>query len=350
MRQLIMFVQKPQDVSEPAVQDLSGDMDALAVLLAMSIFSGHEAQDLLWYGKTALQDPLLDRPSNERRCSSLEPSDPRCEVKVLRKTPQSQILKPFDRSKGQVVALVAGQALNCGIGPHEWSYDLLDSKATDLSAKDVLRWTKLSEWLDKHEQRNPRHEVAISQSEDLSPENSLYWKLLDGPSGESVPKSALRVHVSDLPGAPTVSLDHDLWFYAWFFVVQTKVLLTLLVALPLVYGGIHLTTWNFHFASHTEHLLWKIACIDIMGTIPLGVAFYACISTISGIYTNQVSVDRELSADEMLGYIYWISFTPLFIFYTLSRIYIVVESFIGLRHVPLGVYAAIPWVQDIPHI
>ena len=122
------------------------------------------------------------------------------------------------------------------------------------------------------------------------------------------------------------------------FVVETKVLLILLVALPLIYGGIHLTTWNFHFASQTEHLLWKIACIDIMGTIPLGVTLFMCIMRI------------QIDLDFLYEYIPWIIFPPLFICYAISRIYIVVESFISLRHVPIGVYAAIPWVQDIPHI
>lgn len=131
------------------------------MLLVMSRLSDSystEALDLVWYGKTALQDPLLDSPFNERRCSGLEPSDPQYEVKVLRKTSKSQILEPFDRSKGQVVALVLGQALNCGIGPLRWGKQPI----TYLTAKDVLRWSKLSERLDRFEQRPQRQEVAVS--------------------------------------------------------------------------------------------------------------------------------------------------------------------------------------------
>ena len=40
----------------------------------------------------------------------------------------------------------------------------------------------------------------------------------------------------------------------------------------------------------------------------------------------------------------------LCLLYILSRLYIVVEAFISLRHVPIGVYAAVPWVQAIPHV
>ena len=315
-------------------------MDILAVLLAMSIIPGHrfpEAGRLIWYGKRALQDPHLERPSNERQNSSLEPSDPQYEVKVLRKTPESQILEPFDRSKGEVVALVLGQALDCGIGP------CVEDSTTYLSAKDVLRWSKISEWLDKYEPRNSRLEVAISQSEGL---DSLMWKLS---VEERLPRDAVSVHVSDLPGDSLGVLYSDIAVDAMSIVVNNNVFLTLLVGLPLVYGGIHLTTWNFHFASQIEHSLWKIACIDIMGTIPLGATFSACLFS---FLRSRSRRRRRVSTTMYIlrTTVSLILLSPLFIFYALSRIYIVVESFISLRHVPIGVYAAIPWVQVIPHI
>ena len=43
-------------------------------------------------------------------------------------------------------------------------------------------------------------------------------------------------------------------------------------------------------------------------------------------------------------------FCSAFISYTLMRVYIVVESFISLRHVPIGVYAALLWALGIPHV
>lgn len=42
--------------------------------------------------------------------------------------------------------------------------------------------------------------------------------------------------------------------------------------------------------------------------------------------------------------------TMLDLLYTASRLYLVTESFLSLRHVPIGAYAAVPWVQTIPHI
>ena len=45
-----------------------------------------------------------------------------------------------------------------------------------------------------------------------------------------------------------------------------------------------------------------------------------------------------------------IIFALLALAYSLSRVYLVVESFISLRHAPIGAYAAVPWVEAVPHI
>ena len=292
---------------------MSDNMDLLAALLIMSNTPYlAEAYGLVWYGKTALQDPLLNRAYNERRLSSLEPSDPRYEVMVLRNEPRSQILQPFDRSKGHVVALVPGQALNCGVGPSRLS------GVTYLSAKDVLRWSKLAKWLDKYEQRQLRDQVTISQSEELDSYDSMWRKLFWSPFNKLVHLNALSVHVPDLPlpGDSSVALHSDMWSDVVFFLWKSNVLLILLVALPLVYGGIHLTAWNFQFASQAEHLLWKIASIDIMGTIPLGLTFFRCNFEWTDEYDG-VSV-----ASPSVKCISWILLAPMSIFYALSRIYI----------------------------
>ncbi|KKP00551.1 hypothetical protein THAR02_07355 [Trichoderma harzianum] len=43
----------------------------------------------------------------------------------------------------------------------------------------------------------------------------------------------------------------------------------LLVLSLVIYGGIHLSVWNFEFPSGTERLLWKIASIGIAATSPV---------------------------------------------------------------------------------
>ena len=203
---------------------------------------------------------------------------------------------------------------------------------TDVSAKEKLRWNLVCEWLDNYFRRNPARRKPQFEGRRL---DKLLREL------QVTMRSTLVVNVSNLPGDLNGILSR---------VITTRVILDnegfllILVVLSLVYGGIHLATWNFAFASKTEHLLWKIACIDIMATVPIG---FPCILGLEFLifpFTTGRStwnLYRRLSQAIIFA---------LSVPYALSRIYIVAESFIGLRHVPIGVYAAVPWVQAIPHV
>lgn len=109
---------------------------------------------------------------------------------------------------------------------------------------------------------------------------------------------------------------------------NAKMLCLALVLLPAVYGGIHLTAWGFESPSRVESLLWKISCLLVMSSV---------IILLLSVHRTATFV---LNARALI----------LWVLYTAPRIFLVVESFISLRHVPIGVYAAVPWVQNIPHI
>lgn len=119
------------------------------------------------------------------------------------------------------------------------------------------------------------------------------------------------------------TLENILFYYEKFEGTSS---LTLLL-LPIAYGGIHLAAWGFEFPSPAESLLWKISCLIIMGLLAMVVLMH------------------WISSMELRHFAY-----IMLILYVAARIFIVVESFISLRHVPIGVYAAVPWVQNIPHI
>ena len=198
---------------------------------------------------------------------------------------------------------------------------------TDLSAKEKLRWSKVCEWLDNYFRRNPACQPGDGNLAVLlrKLEKDLWSTLLD--------------NISDFP-----------WDLDWDLHIAVGQFIPILAVLSLVYGGVHLATWNFAFASKTQHLLWKIACIDIMATVPVGILCKRVLDTLvhpnrprpyyrgSEIVVPPWAVDTDLV------------FVLLSLPYIVSRIYIVVESFISLRHVPIGVYAAVPWVQAIPHV
>ena len=341
LRQLMMLVKKPQDISEPTIQDTSSHLDVLAMLTMTSWIGTFypEADDMTYYGKEKLKRSQSSSASDQGQTLDLEVRSHEVQVKIMSPWRQNQTIRPSDPSKGQVCALVPGQALDCGIGPDESSYSDPD-KITYLSAKDVLRWNKASEWLENWERQHPAVNIWGFQRR----RNSLWAAVLEMEKYDpSLPRESLVGNISDFPGTPFVRLRREIWFFTLVFVVKNRMFLLLLVTLPLLYGGIHLATWDFHFASKTEHLLWKIACIDIMGAIPI-----ACL-----YYEGFVLIARRLKIhylESVYHYPLWAFYGPLSILYALSRLYIVVESFISLRHVPIGSYAAVPWVQDIPHV
>ena len=123
----------------------------------------------------------------------------------------------------------------------------------------------------------------------------------------------------------------------------------LFINLPAVYGGIHLSAWKFRFPSKTEQLLWRIACFAIIGAIPI-----TCFSTvILLVLLDEDNMDRIPFGDfgeSLRDILIWSLVIALSVLYILSRFYIVIEAFVSLRHVPIGVFAAVPWVEAMPHV
>ncbi|KAF3074338.1 hypothetical protein CFAM422_003741 [Trichoderma lentiforme] len=132
-------------------------------------------------------------------------------------------------------------------------------------------------------------------------------------------------------------------------------LLVLALAMPLAYGGIHLSVWNFEFPSGTERLLWRIASIGIGATSPVlfavGLSMKILLELVK-ILVETVSGRRQSRKQwrEVGEGIYPFMGALAVLFYALARVYIVVESFVSLRHVPIGVYLTPPWLQMIPHV
>lgn len=132
-------------------------------------------------------------------------------------------------------------------------------------------------------------------------------------------------------------------------------LLVLSLAMPLVYGGIHLSVWNFEFPSGTERLLWRIASIGIGATSPVlfavGLGMKILLELVK-ILVEIVSGRRQSKKQwrDVGESIYPYMGALAVLFYALARVYIVVESFVSLRHVPIGVYLTPSWLQMIPHV
>jgi hypothetical protein len=126
-----------------------------------------------------------------------------------------------------------------------------------------------------------------------------------------------------------------------------------LVMLPFLYGGIHLTAWNIEFPSLVESVMWRTACFVIICGVPLLVELaYVLFQTSNKTlyrYHGCLRVLAELH-DVIRLLMSFISGIILIAAYVVLRLFIIVESSIGLRRVPIGVYWTPAWLQMIPHV
>jgi hypothetical protein len=122
-----------------------------------------------------------------------------------------------------------------------------------------------------------------------------------------------------------------------------------------LYGGIHLSTWNFDFPSNTERLLWKISGIITVSAslvAPGWLIWAESIFYIGFVHAMRASLfnwsDRTLIVTIFrINTCIAVVTSPVIL---AARLFLVIESFISLRDVPAGVYATVPWAQYIPHI
>lgn len=117
--------------------------------------------------------------------------------------------------------------------------------------------------------------------------------------------------------------------------------------LSLLYGSIHLAAWNSHFPTKYEGIAWKVACIILMAAVPYGV-----LAMLAGhVFRKDDQHDNPYWPVTTLGgFFYKYRWTLPLIPLALARIYIIAESFAGMRQNPIGVFWVPSWLQTMPHV
>ena len=119
-----------------------------------------------------------------------------------------------------------------------------------------------------------------------------------------------------------------------------------IIGLSVAYGGVHLSAWNFEFPTAVESLLWKVSGILIPGIIFLAIfGIYFPANRFIGFSLNRFRQQGRL----WVKCLDFLPQLPLRLSF-LCRVYIVVEAYISLRAVPIGVYWTPEWIQMIPHV
>ncbi len=114
------------------------------------------------------------------------------------------------------------------------------------------------------------------------------------------------------------------------------------------YGAIHLTAWNNHFPSEAEKWLWRSLSLLFLFCGGLCV-ISGCVShaprKLKAFWERWINGGQRRWLNVLIGAFVAVCGLSL----VLARGFIVIESFISLRELPLEAYQAPSWTQLLPH-
>ena len=142
-----------------------------------------------------------------------------------------------------------------------------------------------------------------------------------------------------------------------FDIIEEKRLMFGFSVAALVYGGLHALAWFAHFNTSIEQLLWRISACVVMGGLPVAFGLLALTKLLVVLEDwqrfswdnikyeafNIVISNPWLEGGSMGICIILILELVIAIAYPLARVYLVVECFISLSHLPAGVYDVPDW-------
>ena len=101
-----------------------------------------------------------------------------------------------------------------------------------------------------------------------------------------------------------------------------------------VFGGIHCVGWFFDFPSSAEAMLWRVSS-----------AVLSVVAFLSPIIFFSLAILFETRE-----YFAVVVSAIIILVYVVSRLLLVVEAFISLRHLTPGMLALVKWTSFLPHI
>lgn len=325
-------MQKPLDINEPTIVDPPLEIIALMLMATNKSSISKPGFKRAEIGISKVYEQPRSEPSPERAIgSAIESELNDCPtiswrddhgkmhpVKIYGR-PLISTAKPIfigSTDPNILWTLRPGEFLESGFGP-ESSYHI------SMSAKDIRRWELAHQVISKDK----------SFKQDFIQRN---WIQTQSRFGDALIKRSPTIYPDALEDLNS-SLNNLFQSNK-----NARLAFLALVLLPVAYGGIHLAAWGFEFPSPAQSLLWKISCLIIMSFVFIVII---PIYVIGGII-EEFQPGSTKTLDRISGTL----ILTLSIFYAVARIFLVLESFLSLRHVPIGVYAAVPWVQNIPHI
>ncbi len=410
-----LWIRKPLNVRDPTMVDFRDASDILAFMVEISCQGissdslqdrpGFKTEDLklktyygepyiVWY-KDPSKEPVQIRVNDPRgrveigspvESRSRDPSKERIEISTLYScthedadgvTHYYAIGSSPENTSGYipvsdvriVCKMVSGQVSALGYGPRppgwSWYENSMTSKDLNrffteiisLSEKDILRLNSTAEFLTKVNLPATGNPTLSKNTQD---ENVAFTigDIYKRNTGLNSPKNLLSLRAPNFKGNIVDDIDRE-----------TAYLITAMAMIPAAYGCVHIGAFSLIFPSPVERLLWEISCYYLIATA-VACGIYGLLSYSNGKVHRKWDVNILYTIFDMFysslycifqheGFIEYtglaiqlIVVVPIALAYVGARVYIVVESFISLRHVPIGVYEtpAVNFMNYIPHL
>lgn len=128
----------------------------------------------------------------------------------------------------------------------------------------------------------------------------------------------------------------------WNIMAEGVISLVALAPLSVVYGALHCAAWDYHFPTTAEKFLWRFTCIVLVALILFPFFWYMNLMEELKVEVNPSVKVRKAFENIGAG--------CLVLGLTVFRAFIVIESFISLRALPVGTFLMPEWLQMIPHL
>ncbi|KAI0599204.1 hypothetical protein F4775DRAFT_600325 [Biscogniauxia sp. FL1348] len=248
---------------------------------------------------------------------------------------EAQSEKPSERGDR-----LAGEASASGLGHAAQADPDHDTLLVDFT--DQERWKYMIDFLCARHGRNPTHPYLFHVSPGPRYPTAHYH---DGFTAHPGNFAGGAASASSSAGG-FLHGGGDMWDML-AYVRAHPLLLALLLVLPALYGGIHLSGWDLEFPSGAERACWRAACLLIVVAFPALLALaHACAAAETWVLARGVGV-RALDCVARARNAAWYGVLGA---YALARVFIVVEAFISLRRVPIGVFWMPAWLDMVPHL
>ncbi|KAJ8111466.1 hypothetical protein OPT61_g5945 [Boeremia exigua] len=213
--------------------------------------------------------------------------------------------------KYRVILRLYDQQICYGYHPSFESDYVVPGAYVELRWADI-EWLRLADQLFRTDQPMRQSEVFVDHASMVkSPDKTL--KRL-------TPSSATK----------TSMLDYVLWLCV--------------MAAGAIYGCVHLLAWNGPFNTYREQWMWRVSSIVVASPILILPSF---LTPAAVIYTKVI---RDGLADKIVKGVIYFAAVAFALVYSAARIFLVVECFINLSHLPPEVYKEPTWSRYIPHL